>query len=622
MPGAPPLMHLFGVPHLPPPGSTPAAFRPGHPGLLPNPSILVSPSGASAAFFPSALGSNSRASGGLAGAAQQDRVSTKASDKTEEASKAVTVYIGNINRHVDNDFMRLLLAECGRVIRWNRQADPTTGQLAAFGFCDFQDAVGALNALEVLPDLVIGGKALKVNCNEKVRAEVNRVREDRVLSTLHTFREKTREEVEKEIDEETARLRTAVLEVVKRKEAQIPPDDGEHEGKAKEKTRQEERQASNARGDKHQEDKEGSGKGASSSDGARADARAASRRSSSARESSSVTEAPAPLPANAPPGPPSKDEAQSAASVVAAAGGLGTFAGLSALKAMDPELAEAASSCSVYRVGPDGVDRRRYITEDYRPCRRELERLHHLERRDSEFEKEFRRRELEWITREEDFKQNKEKEIALEQEIRDNERQQLINEDLRGVWWAGLQDPKRRQERKRRRRRETEDDAEDREEEEKELREEERRRREERKRNCSRQEGEGDARPTSLHYGERETREKELRGRETDPRGAAASSPSLRHHDRKKKAYSPSSSGEKAPSCEGTGESKREGRKEEKGRHEKDSRRIKTEVSRQKAQVQLRILFLFPRLPQTGNAPFFPLFLCPESSQERGPFPL
>ncbi|KFG54355.1 PWI domain-containing protein [Toxoplasma gondii FOU] len=247
MPGAPPLVHLFGVPHLPPPGAAPAAFRPGRPGLLPCPGRLAS----SSFFHPP--GSHALA------ATSQERGSMAANEKADESSKPVTVYVGNINRHVDNDFLRLLLAECGRVIRWNRQADPTTGQLAAFGFCDFQDAVGALNALEVLPDLVIGGKALKVNCNEKVRAEVNRVKEDRVLSTLHTFRDKKREDVEKEIEEETARLRSAVLEVVKRKESQIPPDDAEEEAKPPRK------EESKRRSSRHggREEKEGKEKGLS-----------------------------------------------------------------------------------------------------------------------------------------------------------------------------------------------------------------------------------------------------------------------------------------------------------------------------------------------------------------------
>ncbi|PFH35725.1 PWI domain-containing protein [Besnoitia besnoiti] len=588
VPGAPPLLQPFGLPPMPSLGMLPAS---------PAPSLLMPPRGAGApgAFF--------QPSGSLSSRASQS-AALQPADKAEE-SKAATVYVGNIHRRADNDFMRILLSECGRVVRWNRQADPTTGQLAAFGFCDFHDPVGALNALEVLPELVIGGKALKVNCNDKVRAEINRVREDRVLSTMHTFRDKTREEVEKEIEEETSRLRSAVMEIVKRKEAQM---------------RKSGREEKSSRGRRDESKERGSKKASSracvvfarvgipvffpariivrfcprffSGD---ADSRASSRRASADNgKAASPPEPAAPLPANAPPGPPGKEG--DATSVVAAAGGIGTFAGLNALKQLDPELAEAASSCSVYRVGPDGKDRRGYISEDYRPCRRELERLHHLERRDAEFDREFRRREAEWIAREEEFIRNREKELELEQEIRDSDRQQLINEDLRGEWWDGLEDPRRRQERKRRRKREAEDDAFDRDEEEKEQREEERKRREEKKRNQSRQEaGDSDARSGSLQR-ERERekerarereRERERKEREESSRSASSSS-SSRHVEKKMPASSPSSGDRAAEATQAKGGKA----KEETGRdaenrdrkEKKDSRRIKAELRTSLAQ--------------------------------------
>ena len=52
--------------------------------------------------------------------------------------------------------------EFGRVIRWNRQSDPVSGQLAAFGFCEFADPVGASKCVSCLSGLRLQGRALVV----------------------------------------------------------------------------------------------------------------------------------------------------------------------------------------------------------------------------------------------------------------------------------------------------------------------------------------------------------------------------------------------------------------------------------------------------------------------------
>ncbi|XP_026193417.1 RNA-binding protein 25-like, partial [Cyclospora cayetanensis] len=102
----------------------------------------------------------------------------------QQQQRSSTLYIGNITKHADNDFMRNLLAEFGRVLRWNRQSDPVSGQLAAFGFCEFADPLGAAKCIACLAGLKLQGRALVVNCNDKVRGEIAKVTEERIQATM------------------------------------------------------------------------------------------------------------------------------------------------------------------------------------------------------------------------------------------------------------------------------------------------------------------------------------------------------------------------------------------------------------------------------------------------------
>ncbi|OEH76215.1 RNA-binding region rnp-1 domain-containing protein [Cyclospora cayetanensis] len=248
------------------------------------------------------------------------------------------------------------------------QSDPVSGQLAAFGFCEFADPLGAAKCIACLAGLKLQGRALVVNCNDKVRGEIAKVTEERIQATMRAYKHKTREAVEAEIEAEYAKLKEAVQELLNRKNVHLP---------------------------------------------------------------------------------------------TSAAADTSAGAAFHRLRKLDPEAIAAAAENSIYRIAPDGTDRRTYIDEDYRPSRRELERLQSAGRREAEYEREFTRREASWKIQEQNLAVDREKELVGELELSSEDKRKLIEQDLRGEWWEGLEDPSIRLERRRRRRAEAEDDAND-----------------------------------------------------------------------------------------------------------------------------------------------------------------
>ncbi|KAL8449610.1 hypothetical protein Emed_003042 [Eimeria media] len=257
-----------------------------------------------------------------------------------QQQRSTTLYIGNITKHADNDFMRNLLGEFGRVLRWNRQSDPVSGQLAAFGFCEFTDPAGAAKCIACLAGLKLQGRALVVNCNDKVRAEIAKVNEERILSTMRA-------------------------------------DEGD-------------------------------------------------------TEPTDPKVAP-------PPQPPEPHHSSSSSSGKGGAADTSSGSAFHRLRKLDPEAIAAAAENSIYRIAPDGTDRRTYVDEEYRPSRRELERLQNAGRREAEYERE----------------------LVGEMEISSADKTKLIELDLRGEWWDGLDDPAVRAERKRQRAAEAAEDERD-----------------------------------------------------------------------------------------------------------------------------------------------------------------
>lgn len=96
-----------------------------------------------------------------------------------------TVYVGRISTEVSDDFVKGLLEKCGKVIKWNRAADPNTSKLTSFGFCDFEEPQAVWRALEFLHEKQLCDKKLLVKCEEKAK------------QTMETWKESRREDLTK-----------------------------------------------------------------------------------------------------------------------------------------------------------------------------------------------------------------------------------------------------------------------------------------------------------------------------------------------------------------------------------------------------------------------------------------
>ncbi|OII73869.1 RNA recognition family protein, partial [Cryptosporidium andersoni] len=66
-----------------------------------------------------------------------------------------TVYVGQIPLSIADVYIRRLLNECGRIMKWNRSEDPTTKKLSSFGLCEFDSPIGVINAVKALNGLEI-----------------------------------------------------------------------------------------------------------------------------------------------------------------------------------------------------------------------------------------------------------------------------------------------------------------------------------------------------------------------------------------------------------------------------------------------------------------------------------
>eukprot|EP01132_Coremiostelium_polycephalum_P003282 gene3282-4111_t len=92
------------------------------------------------------------------------------SDQTQQQQqqpKTTTVYVGKIPPVVEDEFIRKLLEQCGKVAKWNRASGK------GFGFCEYESPEGALRALRLLSELEIDEKKLLVKVEDKVQKFLN-----------------------------------------------------------------------------------------------------------------------------------------------------------------------------------------------------------------------------------------------------------------------------------------------------------------------------------------------------------------------------------------------------------------------------------------------------------------
>lgn len=80
-----------------------------------------------------------------------------------------TIYVGRIPDDVEDSFILNLLTACGPVTQWKRLADPDTGKLKSFGFCEYDNPLSALRALRLLANVEIDGAHLLLNVDSKTQ---------------------------------------------------------------------------------------------------------------------------------------------------------------------------------------------------------------------------------------------------------------------------------------------------------------------------------------------------------------------------------------------------------------------------------------------------------------------
>ncbi|KAH8582253.1 RNA-binding domain [Cryptosporidium sp. chipmunk genotype I] len=95
-----------------------------------------------------------------------------------------TVYVGRIPAQVTNTHIRKLLSECGTILRWSRQEDPTTKKLSSFGLCEFDSPEGVINAVNVLNGVKISGGQLLVKYQHGIDKEMAKWQSNRINEML------------------------------------------------------------------------------------------------------------------------------------------------------------------------------------------------------------------------------------------------------------------------------------------------------------------------------------------------------------------------------------------------------------------------------------------------------
>eukprot|EP00005_Dracoamoeba_jomungandri_P008783 CAMPEP_0174275112 /NCGR_PEP_ID=MMETSP0439-20130205/59651_1 /TAXON_ID=0 /ORGANISM="Stereomyxa ramosa, Strain Chinc5" /LENGTH=587 /DNA_ID=CAMNT_0015367191 /DNA_START=8 /DNA_END=1771 /DNA_ORIENTATION=+ len=113
--------------------------------------------------------------------------------------KHTTVYVGKIAASVEDDFLHVVLQQCGSVTSWKRVTGLNNTQ-RAFGFCEYESAEGVLTALRILNGYVIDGDKLLLKVDDKTQSYLDGYEKVRKTNQTEGEDEKTkREEEDKKI---------------------------------------------------------------------------------------------------------------------------------------------------------------------------------------------------------------------------------------------------------------------------------------------------------------------------------------------------------------------------------------------------------------------------------------
>jgi len=147
--GVNPMMGFRGAPPMMSQGPPPPGMMNGPPGMGYNPSMMNGPPKGMVTMGPSIVQS--------------------ATPIFVVPSQTTTVYVGKIPPGVEDDFIRKLLEQCGKVSNWRRVADPVSGKLKGFGFCDYENPEGVLRALKILGSMKLDGGELLLKVDDKTQ---------------------------------------------------------------------------------------------------------------------------------------------------------------------------------------------------------------------------------------------------------------------------------------------------------------------------------------------------------------------------------------------------------------------------------------------------------------------
>jgi len=104
--------------------------------------------------------------------------------------------------------MKKLLEQCGKVSQWRRVADPVSGKLKGFGFCDYETPEGVLRALRLLSSFTVASSELLLKVDEKTKKYLDDYSAKKRAHLLKLQQVEAVETDEKKVDE-------AVKEILK-----------------------------------------------------------------------------------------------------------------------------------------------------------------------------------------------------------------------------------------------------------------------------------------------------------------------------------------------------------------------------------------------------------------------
>ncbi|CRH01032.1 conserved Plasmodium protein, unknown function [Plasmodium relictum] len=96
-------------------------------------------------------------------------------EKEEVENANNVIYVGNIDKYIEDNNILKILEVFGDIYKWHRQRNPSTNELMPFGFCEYSDIYGVYLCVNILDNIKLANKNLKVNCNDNLKKRFERI---------------------------------------------------------------------------------------------------------------------------------------------------------------------------------------------------------------------------------------------------------------------------------------------------------------------------------------------------------------------------------------------------------------------------------------------------------------